>query len=93
MEKLTGLTRWVCVILGFRESMYVKVEVRPESWKESCERRGVDTFEVRVREKPKGGAANIRVCEIVRQHFPHAKRLYIVSGHHSRHKIISIDEY
>lgn len=71
--------------------MYIKVHVTPESKTESVKERSPDLFEVAVREKAKQGRANARVSELLKQHFGKAKRLYIVSGHQSPHKIFSID--
>lgn len=71
--------------------MYIKVRVTPESQSESLEKKAPDLFDIHVKEKAKLGRANARVIALLRQHFKQAKRLYIVSGHHSPHKIISVD--
>ncbi|PIQ69164.1 MAG: hypothetical protein COV91_00260 [Candidatus Taylorbacteria bacterium CG11_big_fil_rev_8_21_14_0_20_46_11] len=71
--------------------MYVKVHVTTESKTEQVHKEAPDYFTVSVREPAKQGLANARVLELLRKHFGTAKRLYIVSGHHSPHKIISID--
>lgn len=71
--------------------MYIKVRVTPESTAESLEKKTPDLFDIHVKEKAKLGQANARVIELLKQHFKQAKRLYIVSGHHSPHKIISVD--
>ena len=71
--------------------MYIKVHVTPQSVPVSLEKIGPDTFTVAVREAARGGAANTRVLALLRQHFRGTKRLYIVSGHHSPHKIISVE--
>lgn len=72
--------------------MYIKVHVIPKSREETVkEKEGI--LYVSVREKAEQGAANRRMLELVRSHFGGAegKRLKIVSGHHSPHKIVSID--
>lgn len=71
--------------------MYIKVRVTPESTVESFEKKASDLFDISVKEKAKLGQANARVLALLKQHFKQAKRLYIVSGHHSPHKIVSVD--
>jgi len=71
--------------------MYIKVRVTSESASESLEQRAPDLFDVSVKEKAKLGQANARVLALLKQHFKQARRLYMVSGHHSPHKIISVD--
>ena len=70
--------------------MYIKVHVVPESRDEKLIEKK-DVLYVWIREKAEHGAANRRVCELLLSHFGKGKRLRIVSGHHSPHKIISID--
>lgn len=70
--------------------MYIKVHVYPESKLEFFKKTDADTFAVAVREKAKAGAANSRVLAVLRKHFP-AARVYIVSGHQSPHKIVSVE--
>lgn len=71
--------------------MYIKVRVTTESNQESLEEKASDLFDVAVKEKAEAGRANTRVLGLLKQHFPKAKRLYIVSGHHSPHKIVSVE--
>ena len=71
--------------------MYIKVRVQANSQSEQLKKISDDTYCADVTEPARGGAANSRVLELLRKHFRAAKRLYIVSGHHSPHKIISID--
>lgn len=72
--------------------MYIKVRVQAGSPSEQLTRVSDDTFCADVTEPARGGAANARVLTLLRKHFKSAKRLYIVSGHHSPHKIININE-
>jgi len=71
--------------------MYLKVIVTPGAHKERIEEKDSEILYISVREKASGNRANTRVREIV------AKRLgvtltqvRILTGHHSRSKMISI---
>ena len=70
--------------------VYIKVHVIPESKEESVTEKG-DVLYVAVREKAEQGTANRRILEILRSRFGARSRVRIVSGHHSPHKIISVD--
>lgn len=72
--------------------MYVKVRVSVDVKKEICEMVSSDTFRVSVRQKAKQNMANRRVVEILADHFsvPQGK-IRLISGHHSPHKIFSVD--
>lgn len=79
--------------------MYIRVSVRAGAQTEFIREEGKDRYIVAVREPALKGRANERVLELVRTHLCiHLSRLgkrYIVriaSGHHSPHKLISIDE-
>lgn len=69
---------------------YIKVQVLSGSKKEAITEKG-DVLYISVREKAKQGAANRRMLELARVHFGAGRRVRIVSGHHSPHKIISVD--
>lgn len=71
--------------------MYVKVHVLSESKDEYVREEDRDTLVVAVREKAERGMANRRVLELLRAHFGKGKQVRIVSGHHSPHKILSVD--
>ncbi|MDO8591207.1 MAG: DUF167 family protein [bacterium] len=72
--------------------MYIKVEVLAGSKQEYVKKTGSDSFAVSVREKAEQNAANRRVLELVRQEFGGQGVIAkIISGHHSSHKILSIE--
>lgn len=72
--------------------MYIKVKVMPSSKKECVERASSDIFLVSVKEPAKRNLANKRMVEIISEEFgvPSVK-VRIVSGHHSRSKILTVD--
>ncbi len=70
--------------------MYIKVHVVTESKKEVIAEKD-DLIYVSVREKAEQGLANRRVLLLLKGKFGNKARLRIVSGHHSPHKIISVD--
>lgn len=72
--------------------MYLKVQVFPESREEYVKEVTPGTVSVAVREKAERGLANRRGLELLTAHFGTGKRVRLVSGHHSPHKIISVDE-
>jgi len=70
--------------------MFIKVLVTPGARREKIEEKG-ETFVVSVREPASGNNANKRVKEIIadRMGVPVSK-VRILTGHHSRVKMISI---
>lgn len=70
---------------------YIKVQVILESKTESVSDIAPDTVLVAVREKAERGLANRRVLQLLGAHFGKGKRVRLVSGHHSPHKIVSVD--
>ena len=66
------------------------MHVIPESRQESVTSKG-EVWYVSVREKAEQGAANRRMLELLRIQLPSYAKFRIVSGHHSPHKIISVD--
>lgn len=72
--------------------MYLKISVVTEAKEESVVKTGSDSFDISVREKPEQNQANKRVLELIRGHFKgKAGVIRIINGHHSPHKIISVD--
>ena len=71
--------------------MYIKIKVTAGAGKEAFKKVSVDHFEIAVRQKAEANQANRRVTELVREHFPQAKNIRIVSGHHSPSKILSVE--
>ena len=71
--------------------MYIKIKVTPGAKKEMVKRISRDHYEMNVREKAEGNKANTRILELCRNIFP-MSIIRIVSGHHSPHKILSVEE-
>lgn len=72
--------------------MYIKVRVIPESKEESVVKKTNDHYIVSVREKAEFNLANRRVVELIaREYLTVPAKVRIISGHHSRSKILSID--
>ncbi|MDD3734954.1 MAG: DUF167 domain-containing protein [Candidatus Pacebacteria bacterium] len=71
--------------------MLIKIKVFPNSKKEEIIRKSEDSFEVKVREKPKMGMANRRVVKTLASYFktPEAK-IRLVKGAKQRNKIFEI---
>jgi uncharacterized protein YggU (UPF0235/DUF167 family) len=70
--------------------MYLKVFVTPGARKESVEEKG-DVLAIAVREPAQGNRANDRVRELVARRFGVATAaVRIITGHHSRGKMVSI---
>lgn len=71
--------------------MYIKVIVTPGARKERVEEKEEGTLYMSVREKATGNHANTRVREIIAQRLgvPFTQ-VRILTGHHSRSKMISI---
>ncbi len=72
--------------------MYVKIRALAGAKKELLEKISTDHFKISVREKAKQNMANVRIRELVANHFslPIGK-IRIISGHHSPSKIVSVD--
>lgn len=71
--------------------MYVKIQVIPESRHERVTKEAEDRLVVAVREKAERGAANRRVVQLLAAYFGVGTRIRLVGGHHSPHKIVSVD--
>ena len=71
--------------------MYIKVFVTPGAKKEKVEEKG-ETLLISVREPATGNRANMRVRELIaeRQGVLVGK-VHILTGHHSRVKMVSIN--
>lgn len=76
----------------FTSRMYIKVEVHADAKKEIVEKRGDDSYFIAVRQKAEQNQANRRVMELIKSEFADKRIIIkIVSGHHSPHKILSIE--
>jgi uncharacterized protein YggU (UPF0235/DUF167 family) len=72
--------------------MYVSVRVTPSAKREKLEKKQETIFNIAVKEEARHNRANMRVRELVAEHFRIAvERVKIISGHRSPKKIISID--
>lgn len=73
--------------------MYLKIRVNPDSKKESVERKNKETLVVSVKVPAKRNLANERALELISQELNIPKKeIRIISGHHSRSKLLSIKE-
>jgi uncharacterized protein YggU (UPF0235/DUF167 family) len=70
--------------------MLISVAVKTDSKEESVSSLSDTRLEICVHEPAERNAANKRVLELVRMRYP-GKLVWIVHGHHSSGKIISID--
>lgn len=75
--------------------MYIRVSVRTDAKVEFVKKEGDARYLIAVKASPERGLANERVLELLREHFgSESERLIIriASGHHSPHKLISIED-
>lgn len=73
--------------------MYVRVQVRPGSKRESLIETEGKTLTIAVKEPAKQGLANARVREILADHFGvPATNVRMISGHRSPRKIFDIPD-
>ncbi len=71
---------------------YIHVKVVAGAKKESFVEKIEDHFNVAVREKAERNVANVRVLELVAEHFGVAvKKVRIVNGHHHSSKLIVVE--
>jgi uncharacterized protein len=73
--------------------MLIKVKVFPESKEEGINKKSEDSFEIRVKEKPKMGQANEAVITLLSYYFeiPRGK-VRLIKGARERSKIFEIKE-
>lgn len=71
--------------------MYIRASVTPGAKKETVLQTSENRLSISVKEKAENNMANSRVLAIIKEHFPNAKKIKIVNGHHSRIKLISLD--
>ena len=71
--------------------MLIKVKVYPKSKKEEVIKKSEDSFEAKVKEKPKQGLATQRVVELLARHFGISeKNVRLKKGAKQRNKIFEI---
>jgi len=71
--------------------MYIHVRIFPKSKEEKIEEVKESHFEVHVKAEAKEGKANKRLLEIIRERFPKAREIKIVSGHLNPSKLLSVN--
>lgn len=72
--------------------MYIKVSVIAGANKEFFSERKENYFEISIKEKAERNMANIRVLELVAEHFKVSKnKVRIVNGHHHPSKLLTVD--
>lgn len=71
--------------------MYIHVKAKTEAGKEEVIKVSADHYEIAVREPAKRNEANKRIIEIVRKLFS-GRNVKIVNGHHSRSKLIVVED-
>jgi uncharacterized protein YggU (UPF0235/DUF167 family) len=73
--------------------MYIHVLVTAGAKKESFSQTKKDHFEISVKEKAERNMANIRVLELVAEHFKIPKnKVRIVNGHKHPSKLIIVED-
>lgn len=71
---------------------YIHVKVTAGAGKESFKKKNEDHFEISVKEKAERNMANIKIVELLAEHFKiSAKKIRIVNGHHHPSKLLVID--
>lgn len=71
---------------------YIHVKVKAGVKKESFVQKAEDHFEVSVKEKAERNMANVRVLELVAEHFKvPTKKVRIVNGHRHSSKLLVIE--
>lgn len=72
--------------------MYIRVDVTPGAKKETVKKEG-EKWHISVREPAEGNRANTRVRELIALECSvSVSRVRILTGHHSRTKMISITD-
>ncbi len=73
--------------------MYIKIKVTAGSKKEIFVKESKDHFKVSVKEPATRNLANIRVREIIAEHFKlPITKVRIINGHHSPSKLLVVDD-
>ena len=73
--------------------MYIHAKVMAKARKESLKETKQGYFSISVKEKAENNMANVRVVELLAEHFgvPISK-IRIINGHHSPSKLFSVEE-
>lgn len=71
---------------------YIHVKVSVGMRKENFQKINEDHFKVSVKEKAERNMANIRIIEIIAEHFKKPKsKVRIINGHQHPSKLIAVD--
>jgi hypothetical protein len=71
---------------------YIYVKVIAGAGKESFKKKSKDHFKISVKEKAERNMANIRVLELVAEHFKvPVSKIRIINGHRHPSKLIVVD--
>lgn len=72
---------------------YIHVKVSAGAGKELFKKKNEDHFEISVKEKAERNMANIKIVELLAEHFKiSAKKIRIVNGHHHPSKLLIIED-
>lgn len=72
-------------------SLLIKVKVLTERKKEYFLEVKTHTYAIGVKEKAENNEANQKVLEILREHFPYARTVKLISGHQRPNKIFAVE--
>lgn len=75
--------------------MYIRVSVRTDAKVEFVKKEGDTSYLIAVKASPERGLANERVLELLREYLGGGEKRLIIriaGGHHSPHKLISIED-
>lgn len=71
--------------------MRIKIKINSDSSVEKISKISEDYLEISVKEPPVNNMADRKVIELVKNYFLFSKNVRIISGHHSRNKILSAE--
>lgn len=72
--------------------MYIRAFVTADARRDNVERKKDGTLAISVKAPPAGNQANRRVVELIAREFDvDPMQVRVISGHHTRSKMISID--
>lgn len=75
--------------------MYIRVSVRTDAGVEFVKQESENAYLIAVKASPERSLANERVVELLREYLGGKEKRLIIriaSGHHSPHKLISIED-
>ncbi len=76
---------------GLNKAMLVKVKAFPNSKKREIIKKSDDSFEVKVKEKPKNNEANLAIFEVLEEYFNVGRsQIRLIKGAKEKNKIFDI---